>query len=178
VVARNKKYIEDQPVCENDSTIIYSLLSCIISQALCEMRSFTHNQEFLRKVARHKWEEGYRGQQDIGHEGFDDRGESCCNSVNRGESVLKKRVERDQMTYMRPTATSNTLSRSAKFRNPVHALRILRLIVALVCRSASCASADSHALGLSADIPGCALLFVVQVPGAVARSRLGDEIPS
>ena len=91
MVARNKKYIEDQPVCENDSTIIYSLLSCIISQALCEMRSFTHNQEFLREVARHKWEEGYRRQQDIGHEGFDDRCESCCNSVNRGESVPKKK---------------------------------------------------------------------------------------
>ena len=79
---------------------------------------------------------------------------------------------------MRPTATSNTLSRSAKFRNPVHALRILRFIVALVCRSVSCASEDPHVLGLSADIPGCFLLIAVEVLGAVACSRLGDEIPS
>jgi hypothetical protein len=54
------------------------------------VRSFTHNPELLLKVAGHKWEEGNRGQQDIGHERFNNRGESGCDSANRGESSLKK----------------------------------------------------------------------------------------
>jgi len=48
------------------------------------------------------------------------------------------------VAIIKPTATSNTLSRRVNWRKPVHALLTLRLIVEGVWRKASRASSDTH----------------------------------
>ena len=55
-------------------------------------------------------------------------------------------------TYIKPTATSNTLSLRAKSMNPVHILRAPRLKAASAWTSGALDSSDDQLVGFSLDI--------------------------
>jgi hypothetical protein len=86
------------------------------------------------------------GRRDIGGNKISDTSELTTEvkavAILRTEEPMrgKSLPNRDQNTYIKPTATSNTLSRRMNWRKPVHALLTLRLIVEGVCRNASRAS--------------------------------------
>jgi hypothetical protein len=90
---------------------------------------------FLIEVSAEEGKKRYDGQDDVGYEGVCAGGEGGCEAMEMSVCWFEDALSYHKVTYIRPTATSSTLSRSAKLLKLSHAPAVLLLIPCSASRS-------------------------------------------
>lgn len=136
------------PINHDNCPIIESLLCGVIPMRFTKMRPFFQYGKFLIQISVEERKQGDWGQKNIRHKRVDDCRESGRNTtwtlviyfwlIDMGRLSLTGDAAWE--SYIRPTATSNTFSESAKLANSSH-VRLARLLNACpVCNRCSWSS--------------------------------------